>query len=97
MINEQGSKRQKKRKHIFEQKQGKHGNPTPTGIAPTITTGMAPTVTSKASTATTTASTGANAVSVNGIRLDAVMARNAIIMSEIIGPPKAKRRRGRCY
>ena len=89
MVNEQRNENQKKRKHIFEKKQPKRGSTVKSEITPTVTI-KAPTVTAKASSE-------ANVISVNGIRIDAEMARNAIIMSEIIGPPKAKRRRGRCY
>ena len=78
-----------KQRKVNQKKQAKHGV--------SITTNIVPTVTTKPSTITTKASPETNAISVNGIRMDAEMARNAIIMSEIIGPPKAKRRRGRCY
>jgi len=85
MIDEQGSERQKKRKHIIENKKSKQGNSS--------TTGMTPTITIKAPTAAAEESTEANTFSVNRLKIDAQTARNAIIMSEIIGPPKAKRRR----
>jgi hypothetical protein len=49
----------------------------------------------KMSTKTAAESTESNAFNVNGMKIDAVIARNAIILSEIIGPPKAKRRRGK--
>ena len=89
MVNEQKNESQKKRKHIFEKKQPKQ--------SVSVTSNIVPTVTTKAPPITTKASTEANVISVNGLKIDAEMARNAIIMSEIIGPPKAKRRRGRCY
>ncbi|MCL2662728.1 MAG: hypothetical protein FWE83_05280 [Oscillospiraceae bacterium] len=87
MADEQRSESKKKREYIFEKKQPKRGS--------TAKTEMVPTITIKAPTVTTKASSEANGISVNGIRIDAEMARNAIIMSEIIGPPKAKRQRGR--
>ena len=90
MLNEQKRERQKLQKHTSEKAQHMPGT--------SLKTDKVSAGSNKAAlTGTAAASTGANVLSVNGIRLDAQAARNAIIMSEIIGPPKAKRRRGRCY
>jgi len=61
----------------------------------TIKATVSPTVSPAISKEAPAVSPGANILSINGIKLNADAARNAIIMSEIIGPPKAKRRRGR--
>jgi len=63
----------------------------------TIKATVSPTVSPTISKEATAVSSGADILSINGMKLNAETARNAIIMSEIIGPPKAKRRRGRCY
>ena len=94
MENEQKSGSQKKRKHIFDKKQSKPEAPVTTGVTPAVTP-KAPVIEPGALSEANI--TNVNSININGIKLGAEMARNAIIMSEIIGPPKAKRRRGRCY
>jgi len=70
-------------------------NPEKKPKVSTVKATVSPTVSPGVSNKTTVASSGANTLNINGIKLDAEMARSAIILSEIIGQPKAKRRRGR--
>ena len=66
-----------------------------TTVSPKVSPKVSSAVSSKKETAASQGATGVGSLNINGIKLDAEMARSAIIMAEIIGPPKAKRRRGR--